>query len=198
MQVPVKAAGKKSNNTFCPFKSERITLFLSESYNDIRLAEAIVHEFHHNELYMLMETKQLIQDKYNENKFYSPWREDARPLFGLLHAIYVFNGVFDFYTKAENQSKSNKDKAQYRLRRIETYYRMRIGLIQIPADSLTTLGQSIISSITENIYNYELELDLKGKPIPSYIQEHIKKWCVRHPELASEIKSDSLLINTGD
>jgi HEXXH motif-containing protein len=57
-------------------------------------ASATVHELHHNRLFFLEELGPLLEGDrlgtYDEAVFYSPWREDPRPLRGLLHAAYVY------------------------------------------------------------------------------------------------------------
>ena len=61
------------------------------------LAEAIVHEYHHIKLNMILEIDPIITGGTEEAVFYSPWRDDPRPLSGLLHAVYAFSGVTRFW-----------------------------------------------------------------------------------------------------
>jgi HEXXH motif-containing protein len=62
--------------------------------------EGIIHEHRHD----LLNSLSLLDDLFGagatgEAKFYSPWRPEPRPVVGLLHAIYVFTAVAEFYTR---------------------------------------------------------------------------------------------------
>jgi len=60
------------------------------------LAAALVHEFQHIRLGGLLELVRLHDDDRTE-RLYAPWREDPRPLGGLVHGIYAFFGVSAFW-----------------------------------------------------------------------------------------------------
>jgi HEXXH motif-containing protein len=57
----------------------------------LKLAEAIVHEYFHNELFLHQESAELFDTR--DELYYSPWRDDARPLNGLFHGAFVFTAV---------------------------------------------------------------------------------------------------------
>jgi HEXXH motif-containing protein len=61
-----------------------------------RLADTLIHEFHHSVLYAVMDMVTL-HTAVSAAEYYSPWREDPRPLQGLLHAAYAYLGVVDFW-----------------------------------------------------------------------------------------------------
>ncbi|MET8997916.1 HEXXH motif domain-containing protein [Amycolatopsis sp. NPDC004169] len=60
------------------------------------LAAALVHEFQHVRLGGLLQLVQLHDDDRTE-RLYAPWREDPRPLGGLVHGVYAFFGVSAFW-----------------------------------------------------------------------------------------------------
>ncbi|MEU4246485.1 HEXXH motif domain-containing protein [Amycolatopsis sp. NPDC026612] len=60
------------------------------------LAAALVHEFQHARLGALLQLVRLHDDDRTE-RLYAPWREDPRPLGGLVHGIYAFFGVSAFW-----------------------------------------------------------------------------------------------------
>jgi HEXXH motif-containing protein len=60
------------------------------------LAAALVHEFQHIRLGGLLQLVRLHDDDRTE-RLYAPWREDPRPLGGLVHGIYAFFGVSAFW-----------------------------------------------------------------------------------------------------
>ncbi|MGW5741169.1 HEXXH motif domain-containing protein [Amycolatopsis sp. NPDC003861] len=60
------------------------------------LAAALVHEFQHIRLGGLLQLVPLHDDDRTE-RLYAPWREDPRPLGGLVHGVYAFFGVTAFW-----------------------------------------------------------------------------------------------------
>lgn len=68
------------------------------AYSDDReqLAAALVHEFHHIRLGGVQHLAALHIDDPRE-RWYVPWREDPRPIGGVLHGIYAFFGVTAFW-----------------------------------------------------------------------------------------------------
>jgi len=59
------------------------------------LADSIIHEHRHQKLYLLQRTVPLIE--VDTALVHSPWREDLRPASGLLHAIFVFTHLLEFW-----------------------------------------------------------------------------------------------------
>ncbi|WP_051865810.1 HEXXH motif domain-containing protein [Streptomyces griseus] len=65
-----------------------------------QLAATLVHEFQHIKLSGLMHLGPLnvsAEPQSREPLFYAPWRDDPRPLGGLLQGIYAFHGVTRFW-----------------------------------------------------------------------------------------------------
>jgi len=165
-------------------------IFLSPSYSHIYLAEVIIHEFHHTELNILLETQQVFKKKSDELKdeFYSPWRNDPRPLDGLLHALHVFSGILDFYTRAEKLPNLKMYAEQFRERRIKLYHQLRLCIAQVPGYDLTPIGHRIIKSINVFLSKQGHNLGLLSSNLPISVQSHLKIWCEKNPELASRVK----------
>lgn len=61
--------------------------------NPYSAAEACIHEFHHNRLFALEAEEPLLAPQPGATDadaiYYSPWRDEPRPIRGLLHAVYV-------------------------------------------------------------------------------------------------------------
>jgi HEXXH motif-containing protein len=64
-----------------------------------QLAEMLIHEFQHAKLGLLLSHTPLIAGGEGEGlpRLYAPWRDDPRPMAGLLQGIYAFFGVADFW-----------------------------------------------------------------------------------------------------
>lgn len=73
--------------TVCPDRSP---------ISNLRVAEAILHETMHLKL-TLIESVAPIVEAGSTATYYSPWRDEPRPLRGVLHGMFVFRAVLDFY-----------------------------------------------------------------------------------------------------
>lgn len=62
------------------------------------LADSLIHEFQHAKLNSVLGVMALY-DGNDDGKLYSPWRDDPRPLVGLLHGAYAYVGVTDFWSR---------------------------------------------------------------------------------------------------
>lgn len=87
------------------------TIFVSVGNNvsdldQLRLAESVLHEAMHLQLTLIEEQMPLIAD--NTKVYYSPWRGEMRPLRGVLHAIFVFRAIQQWYTHIHNKPYSFK------------------------------------------------------------------------------------------
>lgn len=77
------------------------SVILSKPESPAYLAESLVHEIAHNKLNTFLDLYPLV-DKQTLNKdaiFYAPWRPDPRPGLGLLHGVYSFFAVTEFWRR---------------------------------------------------------------------------------------------------
>jgi hypothetical protein len=73
-----------------------VSIGVENSPNDvIRLAESVLHESMHLKLTLIENFSPLVTD--NKRFFFSPWRSEERPVQGVLHGMYVFKAILDFY-----------------------------------------------------------------------------------------------------
>jgi HEXXH motif-containing protein len=93
------ASGDYSNVSYSDLPGAFILSAVQEPY---WIADALIHELFHNRLFFIEEREALLTNAAADEgdarrEFYSPWREDLRPLTGLLHAIYVYIAVSQFW-----------------------------------------------------------------------------------------------------
>ncbi|AWW38913.1 HEXXH motif domain-containing protein [Streptomyces cadmiisoli] len=72
----------------------------SEPDDAVQLAATLVHEFQHTKLGGLLHLTPLLAPGAHEDGkvlWYAPWRDDPRPLEGLLQGIYAFMGITGFW-----------------------------------------------------------------------------------------------------
>ena len=68
---------------------------VSETRDPVILASVLVHECQHAKLNAVLDLIPLARP--DQARYYAPWREDPRPLGGLLHGAYAYLGVSDFW-----------------------------------------------------------------------------------------------------
>jgi hypothetical protein len=191
--VPVRTNDIKIHRSFTVERMPGV-IFLSEALNSTLLAEAIVHEFYHAVLHVLTETQDVFGQVDPEQRFYSPWRDDARPLSGLFHALYVFSGVFVFYSRVTSSAQHVKhhDVAYKRVGKL--HRQLQLGLAQIPMDSLAPAGSRIIERIGELLRRYpRVEVD---SAIREGLESHLHRWTEKNPNLT--VRKPSLAAQRAD
>ena len=68
--------------------------------SDLRVAESILHEAMHLKLTLIENSVPLIKPNSTAT-YYSPWRDEERPIRGVLHGLFVFRSVLDLYNALE-------------------------------------------------------------------------------------------------
>jgi HEXXH motif-containing protein len=180
--VPIRRTDAQTHNSFSAENMVGV-IFLSESYEDLKLAEAIVHEFHHNELYMHMCYSRIFNSSGSDKLYYSPWRTDARPLFGLIHALYVFTGVSEFFRKIEEASSSHELALHCRAYRRDVSERLAWGCAQVSDDDLEPDGVELLKWIRGRQQRALHETSLGGIAASAEISRHVQTWQQRYPDL---------------
>lgn len=69
---------------------------LTRPRDQLGFASSLLHEFQHAKLGALLDLFPLYVDD-GARRHYAPWRDDPRPLGGLLQGVYAFLGVTDFW-----------------------------------------------------------------------------------------------------
>lgn len=117
------------------------------------MCEVLVHEYRHNLLHVLNDLDPIFKDDSpSGDRFYSPWRDDARPLSGILHALFTFLGVVTFYTEllkgtdltAQNRRAASRRTAAHAMR-------LRLGAREFEKARLTDFGRGLFDGIRDGI-----------------------------------------------
>ena len=72
----------------------------------LRIAESIIHEAMHLQLTLIENYIDLVKPN-STNKYYSPWRDEKRPARGVLHGLYVFRTIYEFFSELKIFSQSD-------------------------------------------------------------------------------------------
>jgi hypothetical protein len=115
--------------------------------DDLRVAEAIVHEAMHLQLTMIENVMPLVSRQ--NIQYYSPWRQEYRNAQSLLHGLYVFRVIATFLEQLQAVSESvNYKYASSRLKHIAEEINQTRMFSQCP--ELTTAGGRLVNRLLRN------------------------------------------------
>ena len=84
-----------------------------------RVAESILHEAMHLRLSLIQKVVNILEPGRQEGEsYFAPWRHVERPVNGVLHGIFVFRAILEFFRKLAFISKDKRVK-EYSSRRIQ-------------------------------------------------------------------------------
>ena len=113
-------------------------------YRVERLAESIVHEALHLQLTLVERAEPLVEESSVEMLERSPWKGEKRTLQGLIHGIYVFGNLREFWNDISIQRPQSAEFGEARVSAIEA--EMLEVQHLIGSRNLTTLGHRLASS----------------------------------------------------
>ncbi len=124
------------------------------------LAATLVHEFHHIRLGGLLHLTRLHEEDSRE-RFYTPWRDDPRPIGGVLQGVYAFFGVTAFWralARASTRAADRRAAFEFAYWREQTWRVLRV-LRDEPV--LTPAGRRFVDGIAERLGPWQDE------PVPA-------------------------------
>lgn len=119
-------------------------IVLSATGSAVELAETLSHELQHSKLNGLLGVVTLAADD-GGCRFYAPWRDDPRPLTGLLHGIYAFTGGVEFMRVQRNASREpDVRRIDFAFAQRRHQLRQAINLLA-GTDALTEHGRRLVA-----------------------------------------------------
>ncbi|HWO65410.1 MAG TPA: HEXXH motif domain-containing protein [Umezawaea sp.] len=145
--VPRPEAGR-----FKPYSASAEDAFgcvaLSLPPTAVDFAATLVHEFQHSKLCALLDLVELHHDDGSGNRYYAPWRDDPRPLGGLLHGTYSFVGVAGFWRRQRTVDDTALAHFEFAHWREQT---RRAARTLRNASTLTSLGRRFVAGMSEQL-----------------------------------------------
>jgi HEXXH motif-containing protein len=144
-------------------------------------AESLVHEFQHAKLCALLDLLSL-HSAGTDERFYAPWRDDPRPLGGLLQGAYAYLGVTDFWGRQQEVlADGDAAFAQYAFVLWRDQTLQAIGTIK-DSGRLTEAGAEFVAGMRAALERWT------GTPVPPEPQaqaedtatDHRLTWRLRH------------------
>jgi len=160
-------------------------VLLSEPGDAEQLAASLVHEFHHAQLGVLMHLTDVVTPDatHEQNLFYSPWRDDPRPLRGFMQGTFAFFGVAGFWLRrlrmAQTEGSVTTASFEFSLWR----RRVHSALHRLcPRPELTAVGARFFECVTTTLDTWMSE------PVPPDIEDlarlaitdHHGRWRIHH------------------
>ncbi|WP_393098204.1 aKG-HExxH-type peptide beta-hydroxylase [Streptomyces sp. LN325] len=145
-----------------------------------QFASTLVHEFQHNKLSAFMHLFTLYDDR-DDRLHYAPWRDDPRPLGGLLQGVYAFFGVTAFWRRRVHVL----GQFEFALWRCQTAHTLRaIG----SADGLNELGRRLVAELARRVEPWLDEpVDVRAKAAAALaVADHRASWRAHHLRPAAE------------
>ncbi|WP_326944213.1 HEXXH motif domain-containing protein [Amycolatopsis sp. NBC_01307] len=154
------------------------------------LAAALVHEFQHIRLGGLLQLARLHDDDRTQ-RLYAPWREDPRPLGGLVHGIYAFFGVSAFWRALSHARPADRSAAfEFAHWRAQSW--RTLELIRDDA-ALTTAGRRFLDELGTVLEPWQKESTSAEAAhwAETLATDHHAGWRLRHirpePESSAEL-----------
>jgi HEXXH motif-containing protein len=153
----------------------------SEPDDAVQLAVTLVHEFQHTKLGGLLHLAPLVTrgPVDSTERWYAPWRNDPRPLEGLLQGIYAFVGIVRFWREHRRTEPSAMAHFEFALWRTQ----VRSALEQVHRHPrLTRLGAALLDTLREQCDRWLAE------PVPGEslalarmcADDHAGRWRAHH------------------
>jgi uncharacterized protein len=154
---------------------------MSEPPNPDTCASTLAHELQHVKLCAVLDIVKLTSPDEG-SRYYAPWRDDPRPIAGLLQGAYAHVGVTEFWRR---QRQLAVGPAQ--LRADGQFALWRAGTTQVidtllSSDQLTTVGTDFVRRMSETAGSWTSE------PVSAQAQtfalrearSHLARWELRH------------------
>lgn len=117
--------------------------------SNLRVAESILHEAMHLNLSLIENVIELVRVG-GANEYFSPWRQTFRPPGGIVHGIYVFRIIYDFYKELLTKLDFRKSGERFILNRCNEIKNQINTLHHFKeAAELSLQGKRLVSNLTK-------------------------------------------------
>jgi HEXXH motif-containing protein len=161
---------------------------LSPKRSAAELAEALVHELQHSKLNALFDCVELYDPGNRAADLYAPWLDAPRPLAGLLHGIYAFVSVVEFW----DRQRAHVHGSEYRSAIFTLAYRANqlSRVIKTVRDrpELTDLGREFVDGVAARLaacMPVEVPADI-ATVVGRLTDDHQAIWRLRHVQPRAE------------
>ncbi|MFI7678073.1 aKG-HExxH-type peptide beta-hydroxylase [Actinophytocola sp. NPDC049390] len=159
---------------------------LSACDSATEFAEALVHEMQHSKLNALLDLVKLT-DGHRAQRYLAPWRDDPRPLTGVLHGLYAFTcGVEFWLAEADVADENEQIRFEIAFRRTQVRHALRA----LDGDPhLTNAGRALVDAVSARLEVCERTpvLDQLSTVVTAMVDDHQALWRLRHARPNPEV-----------
>ncbi|HEX5404506.1 MAG TPA: HEXXH motif domain-containing protein [Pseudonocardiaceae bacterium] len=152
---------------------------ISQPVDPMSLAATLVHEFQHIRLGGVLHMTRLYDDDDSE-RCYTPWRDDPRPIAGVLQGTYAFYGMTMFWRALAAAMPGNRLALFEFAHRREQTRRTIEWLRHDPA--LTLAGHRFVGVVAAQLGQWQhdqVPADI-AEAVATVIADHYAGWRIRH------------------
>jgi len=155
---------------------------ITPAADPVTLAVGLVHEFQHIKLGGLLHLVPILHAPANSVLVYAPWRDDPRPLSGLLQGVYAFLGIAGFWQRF----RWDADDAEREAAEFEFAYarrQARIGIRSLLGSPfLTHLGRKFINELSAAVNTLQTHRvsTAAARAAWALATDHESTWRIRH------------------
>jgi hypothetical protein len=179
--VPVAQAGRIGGVSASSVDAPG-AIALTEPVSPLRLAATLIHESQHYRLAALHDLRHLYETPPARLR-YSPWRNDPRPLSGVVHGLVAFAGVADFWSRERVDPATELEYARH-------VRQLRLARqVAAAAPDLTPLGKAVVDAFAATIDALPIETGPEDvrRIADDLVTEHQAGWRLRNI-VASEVE----------
>jgi uncharacterized protein len=137
----------------------------------VTCAETLVHEMQHLKLGALMNLVTLTEPD-DDRRYYAPWRDDPRPLGGLLQGAYAYLGVSGFWRR-QRRVAAGPRQPETEFARWREVTAAAVDTL-LSSGRLTPAGLDFVSGMADTLAAWREE------PVPAYAQERARRAAEAH------------------
>ena len=153
-------------------------VFVSYGPDPESMAESLAHELRHTKLIALLDLVPLL-DAVPGERFYAPWREDPRPLLGLLHGTYAYAGVTEFWRQQRTHAYSSRADVEFARWRASA---LAATETLLTSGRLTDAGREFVSNMAAVLARRCAEPvpETASRAAARLSTEHMREWLERY------------------
>jgi len=151
--IPVGTASE--HHASCSYKDAIGSIYLTLNHRLLTMAEALIHEFQHNKLYLLFHADPVMKNA-DWPLFASPLRPDPRPLRGHLLGAHAFVPIAELYRRIEQSGSELRHLGGFRERFGQVIEKNGAALATLMEHAVASArGQELIDDLVERHSEHE-------------------------------------------
>jgi HEXXH motif-containing protein len=141
-------------------------------------AEILVHELEHHKLHAVEDLYQIASATAASSRYYSPWRDDSRPVSGLVHGLCAFTAVAELWERFCDVLPSiERDRARYECTRRRVECLSAIASLE-ESGGLSDFGRDLVDTFGTRARKIR-EFDSAKARVGREREAHSTKWFAR-------------------